>query len=69
MRLRVGSSEGRLRGDPGAGSCFKNASGDFARLDKCRYSPVGCCCCCLLLFEPPSSCLMPHPFVVVVHSH
>ena len=23
MRLRVGSSEGRLRGNPGAGSCFK----------------------------------------------
>lgn len=68
MRLRVGSSEGRLWGDPRASSCFQNAPRDFARLDKSRHS-VCCCCCCLLLFESSSACLMSHPFVVVMHSH
>ena len=68
MRLSVGSSKGRLWGDPRASCCFQNASGDFARLDKSRHS-MCCCCCCLLLFEPSSACLVSHPFVVVVHSY
>ena len=69
MWLRVGSSVGGLWCDPGASCGFQNASGDFARLNKSRHGTMCCCCRCLLLLESSPACLMPHPFVVVVHCH
>lgn len=69
MGLGVGPNVGRLWCDARASSGFQNASGDFARLNKSRHRPMCSSGRCLLFFEPSSAGLMPHPFVVVVHSH